>query len=312
MKSFLGVVASVLVLGGCAQHTGAHASSVPPAHGESLVIGAASCWLGGLWSDALGEKKLAWNDARTPGIERRCSAVLEGTAMRAIDPRAVDEVARRLDDDAQRTFLREVAAGARENLEARRAADRVKADYADDTTTLTERKSDKLFAGAVLRKSDGIVALLHDAGPYAVDAHAVGLLLAVDRVEIARGLPMHLKVDVLAAPVREVFGVASPAMPADDAAPLPKGTWLAYLGAVASAAGHGIPADASSEPAHREPLAWNGMLEGFAERLRALSSDSRSKTDLGAVMGSVASRLDEQYATQRSVALSFAKKKPTG
>jgi hypothetical protein len=312
MRNYLRVLPLVFVVtAGCAKHAGVHAQSAPPMTGQAIVMGAASCWLGGLWSDALGEKKLAWNDTRTPGIDRRCKDVLEGEGMRAIDPRAVDAVAHKLDDDGQRTLLREIAAGARENQQARRVADRVKADYADDTTMPSERKNDKLFAGPVLRKSDGLVALLHDSGPHASDAQAIGLLLALDRVEIARGLPKHLKIDVLAAPCREVFGVAPPTVSTDDAAPLPNGTWLSYLTVVASAAGHAIPQEASNDPAHREPLAWNGVLEGFADKLRALQSHVGS-TSLAQVAASIATRLDGQYQTERSVALSYAPKKKHG
>ena len=280
---------------------GAHASEpVAQQHGDGLVVAAASCWLGGLWSDALGEKKLAWSDTRTPGIEKRCHDVLEGNGIRVVDPQAVDAVARKVDDAAARALLRNVAMAARENSQARHAADRVKMDVGDDTTTPSERKTDKVSAGPVLRKADGVVALLRDNGPYANDAHAIGLLFALDRVEMARGLPMHLKVDLLGAPLQELFGVQAPSVPNDDSAPLPKGTWLTYVSQVATAAGHAIPQAAPREVGHREPLAWNGMLEGFADKLRALEPRI-AEPSLGKVMGSVTSRLDDQYKTERSV-----------
>jgi hypothetical protein len=275
------------------------------------VIAAASCWLGGLWSDAVGEQKLAWADTRTAGITNRCKEVLDTDGMRAVDPRAVETVARRLGDDSQRTLLREVASAARENQNARRVADRVKADYADDTTTRTERTNDKLFAATALRKSEALVALLHDAGPYAADAHAIALLLTIDRVEIARGLPKHLKITLLEGPLRDVFGVAGPQLPQDDAAPVPTGTWLSYLSTVSSAAGHAIPPEASNDPAHREPLAWNGVLEGLADKLRTTAPHDGAQVPLGRVVTAVVTRLDSQYATERSVALSYGPKKHT-
>jgi hypothetical protein len=299
-----------LPLVGCVGQSHTQSPAYASQSGDAVVVAAASCWLGGLWSDAIGEKKLAWSDTRTTGIDKRCKEVLDTEGMRAIDPRAVETVARKLSGDSQKALLREVANAARENQSARHVADRVKADYADDTTTLTERNSDKLFAAPALRKFDALSALLHDSGPFAADAHAIGLLLTLDRLEIARGLPKHLKVEVLAGPFQEVFGVVAPRLPHDDAAPVPTGTWLSYLSVAASAAGHAIPEGSSTDPAHREPLAWNGVLEGLADKLRTLAPHSDSKP-LGQVIGSVVTRLDDQYATQRSVALSFAPKKHT-
>jgi hypothetical protein len=314
MRTFLSALFILAApLAGCTHHLN-HAQTTPAskASGDAVAVSAASCWLGGLWSDALGEKKVAWSDTRTPGIESRCKAVLDGNGMRAIDPNAVEAIARKLDNDSQRALLREIANAARENANARRVADRVKADYADDTTTKTERTNDKLFAGPVLRKSDGLLTLFHDSGPYATDAHAVALLLSIDRVEIARGLPKHLKIDVLDAPCREVFGVATPQLPRDDSAPLPTGTWLSYLSVVASAAGHPIPEGASSDPAHREPLAWNGVLKGFADKLRGLEPRIIDTARLAPVTSAVVTRLDSQYDVERSVAMSYAPKKRGG
>jgi hypothetical protein len=309
----LGYVLAVALplVAGCGSHASLQGRADSPyvgKGGEAIVVGAASCWLGGLWSDAVGEKKLAWSDTRTPGIEKRCNDILPGAAMQAIDRRAVDVIAHKLDNETERALLREVAGAARENRDARRAADRVKVDTADDTTTPTERRSDKLAAGAVLRKSDSLRALLNDQGPYAADAHAIGMLLAVDRVQIARGLPMHLKVDVLETALHEVFGVAPPtALPTDEAAPLQRGVWLSYVSGVASAAGHPIPADAPQAVVHREPLAWSGMLKGFADKLRVLEPSVTTTTPLRTVVDAVVGRLDEQYDTQRAVGMSFKK-----
>jgi hypothetical protein len=92
---------------------------------------------------------------------------------------------------------------------------------------------------------------------------------------------------------------------------LPTGTWLTYLSVVANAAGHAIPAQASSEPAHREPLAWNGVLEGLADKLRTLEPRVGQEARFGQVVDAVVTRLDGQYTTERSVALSFAPQKHT-
>jgi len=302
------ILASIPLTACVGHSSGQTARAAVPQTGDAIVVSAASCWLGGLWSDALGEKKLAWSDTRTAGIEKRCKDVLDTDGMRAIDPRAVETVARKLDSESQRALLREVANAARENQNARRVADRVKADYADDTTTLTERTHDKVIAAPALRKSDALLALMHDSGPYAADAHAIALLLSIDRVEIARGLPKHLKVEVLESPIHEVFGIAAPSLPQGDAAPLPTGTWLSYLSVTANAAGHAIPQDASKEPAHREPLAWSGLLKGFADKLRTLEP-SVGETRLNQVVGAVVTRLDSQYDTERAVSMSYAPKK---
>jgi hypothetical protein len=274
--------------------------------GDAIVVRAASCWLGGIWSDALGEQKLAWKDTRTPGIAQRCKDVLDDPGMRQITPRAVDAIARKLENQPERVLLHTVAEASRENLHARRAANRVKVDYADDTTTASERRNDKIFAAPQLRKSDALLALLNDTGPYAADARAIGLLLAIDRVEIARGLPKHLKIEVLDAPCHEVFGVTAPQLAHDDAAPVPSGMWLSYLSVAANAAGHGVP-DAKLDPSHREPLAWNGLLDGFADKLHVLGPHV-TQPQLNQVLAAVADRLDDQYKSERSVAMSYVVK----
>jgi hypothetical protein len=306
--AFFGMTAASAVA--CSHTTHDAATALNDAHngnakGDAIVVQAASCWLGGIWSDALGEQKLAWKDTRTAGIAQRCKDVLDDPGMRQISPRAVDLIARKLDHQAERVLLHTVASAARENMHARRAANRVKTDYADDTTTQSERRNDKIFAAPQLRKSDALVALLEDAGPYAADARAIGLLLAVDRVEIARGLPKHLKIEVLDVPCREVFGVSAPQLTHDDAAPIPSGTWLSYLSVAANAAGHGVP-DVKLDPSHREPLAWNGLLDGFADKLHVLGPHV-SHPQLNQVLGAVADRLDDQYKSERSVAMSYVK-----
>ncbi|HZU85700.1 MAG TPA: hypothetical protein VE987_22390, partial [Polyangiaceae bacterium] len=76
-------------------------------------------------------------------------------------------------------------------------------------------------------------------------------------------------------------------------------TWLAYLTDVAAAAGHPVP-DAR-DPQNREPLAWTGVLEGFADRLRASSADFGADTPLGNVQRAIVARLDDEYRRERVV-----------
>lgn len=301
------LVLATAALAACG-HSGPNANTARADQGDALVVHAASCWLGGIWSDALGEKKLAWSDTRTPGIAQRCKETLDDPGMRQITPRAIDVLARKLDHQPERALLYAVADAARENMNARRAADRVKDDLGDDTTTKDERRADKIFAAPQLRKSNALLALLDDSGPYAADARAIGLLLAVDRVEIARGLPKHLKIEVLDAPCRQVFGVEAPVIPRDDTAPIPTGTWLSYLSVAAGAAGHAVPAEVALDPSHREPLAWNGVLAGFADKLRVIEPRV-AEPQLERVVEAVAARLDDQYKGERTVALSYATKR---
>jgi len=301
------------------------------APGYALVLQAASCWMGGLWSDALGES----GDARQAGIDRRCNALLRDidiTAgeraralvdrvpppepeeayypLRAVEPHIVDAIAQKVEERATRdpaegpharelvVVLRAVAAATRETIRARRVADVVK-DDARAQPDVAERNADKSSAVANLQHGEGLDAIFHlEAGPYTDFARSIGVLSALDRMQIARGLPKHLKIYAVRAALADAFGVAAPAVPDDAAKPIPTGTWLAYLTQVAGAANHPIPGDAH-DPQNREPLAWTGVLEGFADRLRADAFHFPAGTALGDVERATALRLDEEYRSER-------------
>jgi hypothetical protein len=290
---------------------------------ERLVIGAASCWMGGLWSDALGEQRdsRAWGLARTPdprGIERRCSAVLahvygafdpmQYAQLRAIEPRIVNDVAARVKavaetdrvDAAHATqlviLLRGVADAARENLLARKAADDVKADE-EQSGSAPDRAMDKALAAPSLRITTKVDALLTmDAGDLTSEAHALGLLCTLDRLEVARRLPKHLKIYAVGGPFVQVFGVAPPEVPADPTLPIRTGTWPGYLVDVSASAGYPVPAQAT-EALDRESLAWGGVLQGFADKLRADEGTVSTRTPLPGVLERVAARLEEEHRT---------------
>jgi hypothetical protein len=132
------------------------------------------------------------------------------------------------------------------------------------------------------------------------EARALGLLCALDRLEIARELPEHLKVHAVGAPFVPVFGVQPPAVPDDPTAPIRSGTWPQYLVDVAAAAGHAVPPDAT-EPIDRESLAWAGVLQGFADRLRVEQGAVSTRTPLPIVVGNVAHRLEKENATMRAL-----------
>jgi hypothetical protein len=295
---------------------------------ERLVIGATSCWMGGLWADALGEQDnpplnvTAVRDARTAAIGRRCEAVLahlygavdpmQYRQLRAADPRVVDDLAARVrsvasNDRVDRAraeplvrLLRAVADAMRENILARGPADDVKKDEAG-LSTQDERAQDKTIAAQALRQTAGIEALLSlDAGGLSHEARAIGLLCALDRLEIARKLPKHLKVYAVGGPFVPVFGVQPPRVPDDPIVPITTGTWPGYLVDVASATGHAIPA-AATDPLDRESLAWGGVLQAFADKLRAEVAAVSTRTPLPLVLGRVADRLERENSTLRSL-----------
>jgi hypothetical protein len=289
-----------------------------PAYG--LVMQASSCWMGGLWSDASGEK----GDARTTGIRRRCDMVLhamgespEGSyyPLRAVDSTMVDLVAwhterfarEDAEDAADRahsaelvTLLRLVADAARETMHARRAADTVKRDIAR-APVRPAYHADKIVAAPSIVPSAGLHALLTtDVGPYSAEARTIGLLNALDRVEIASGLPKHLKIYAVQGAFQEVFGVYAPKLPEDAASRIAPGTWLSYLDRVSRAAGHPVTDEAGAFD-DREALAYEGVLHGFADRLGRLEPVLVRSPDLAAVSHAIAARLEAHEAFQRAV-----------
>jgi hypothetical protein len=273
---------------------------------------ATSCWLGGLWSDAIGEHP----DAREPAIRRRCETVLDAIGaspvgayapLRAVDPRTVQTIASRIhtvalhdefdtpNADALVDFFYAVADASRENVRARHAADKVKQIF-ESFPNAEDRRKNKIAAAPELHHGFALHALLNRAGLYAAEARVIGTMMVLDRMEIAHGLPKHLKIETLAGPFSDLFGVAPPKLPADPSSPIRTGTWLAYLTSVAAAARHPVPPDAR-DPQNREPLAWNGVLAGIADKLRS----ARSDPGLDAVAKGMVDRLDDQHRGEVAV-----------
>jgi hypothetical protein len=318
----------------CAQraptHTPTHGDvAAPDAH--DLVMEAAACWMGGLWSDALGESGFE----RYAAIERRCDALLrevdltaperpkavaagvpqpqpeEGYyPLRAVEPHIVDTIAHEVQLRAERhategahaadlvALLRAIAAATRETVQARRAADKVKNDVLAQPSAAA-REANRQAATEKLAAGDALRAILHvDAGRYTDEARAIGVLSALDRMEIASSLPKHLKFYVLSTAYAEVFGVAAPDVPPE--VPLEPGTWLTYITQVAKGAGHPVPSDAH-DPQNREPLAWAGVLEGFADKLRDDVARFPAGSALGNVERRVIARLDDEFRDQREI-----------
>jgi hypothetical protein len=300
---------------------------------HDLVVEAASCWLGGLWSDSLGES----GPARDGGIEGRCIAVLHEVdlgklesewaltwnapppgphqayyALRAIEPRVVNAIAHEVQLRAARdpneaphaaeldALLAYVADAARETMRARRAADVVKEDVVSEPSP-DARRAAKAAAAVKLRSGKALDALMRaDVGKYTEEARAFALMIALDRMQIARGLPKHLKIYAVGVAFAGVFGVPAPVVSDDAPAPVKSGVWLAYLSDVAAAAGHPVPADAR-DPQNREPLAWTGVLEGFADKLRDDAANFAPGTPIGDVQRGMIVRLDRAFRDQREV-----------
>jgi len=283
-----------------------------------LAIQATSCWLGGLWSDALREKE----EDRHAEIQKRCEALLREVGespaelyypLGAVDSATVDHLVRRVaaiaaesgmngvEANELTTLLMHVADTARETMHARRAADKIKAEAAGEALS-GDYHADKIAASPDLTQTMSLHALLRaEVGPYDTEAQIIGLLSAIDRMEIARGLPKHLKIDSIDGANRDVFGVPAQALPEDAATAIGKGTWLGYASQVAAVAKHPIPTYVR-DPHSQEPLAWNGILEGYADKLRSLEADLPRSTKLSVVARAVVAHLDEQYARECALA----------
>jgi hypothetical protein len=302
---------------------GASASPSPtPANGgegaHRLVIAAAGCWFGGTWSDALGEQdaiKQAGIEARCHELERRVWAGTEDKThyeqLRALETNAVADVLATVDeaakrdgaDGARRSALVKLAAALadeeRELMLARRASDRVKRDLDREPEKLTADEVDAVIPLRAHAKLDALLGL--NVGDLSREAHALALFRALDRVEIARGLPRHLKLYAVADTFHLLFGVTVPDAPRDAATKLVPGMWLAFLADTATAAGYPV-GDKATTPLEKDAVAWAGMLRGFGDKLKADEDGVSSNTELAHVLMVTLHRLDAEYAAQRAAA----------
>jgi len=285
-----------------------------------LLIAAAGCWMGGVWSDAEGVSA----EGRAENADRRCRTLIRRVygaedqaryeRLRALDAVEVFELREKLVAAARdegvdvgrqqllASLLDRIADVERETMFARRAGDRVKMDVEGER----ERPNlgqDVLDAVAPLAESAAFETLLHDDfGPLTHDARAVALLAAMDRMEIARGLPKHLKVYVVGRPFQRLFGVPAPEVPANARKPLKPGAWLAYLTSVAQAGKHPVPDIAKSLP-DRELLAWGGTLAALSDKLGA-EAEGLPPGELKRVTETVVQRLYTEYRASEAAVLS--------
>ena len=285
-----------------------------PEAGHNLAILAAACWFGGIWGDAEGDTETTRaqaSDARCHDVVRRVYGKDDDEhyrQLRALEPSAVGDIAGKVEtlakedaDDAPRSqvlaqLVQAVAAAEREAMLARRAASRVKRDLDRELDKLS---ADDAAAVEPLRDTRMLEALLKlQVGDLTHDAHALGMLAALDRVEVARLLPRHLKLYAVGGANQLLFGIPIPEVPADAAKSGKRRLfWLDYLLDVAKAAGHPVP-DAVKLPKKREPLAWGGMLAGYADKLRVDIDGLARDTRLHNVASVVVQRLDAEYTAE--------------
>jgi hypothetical protein len=256
---------------------------------------------------------------KATGIENRCHLLEQhvwGTddkshyeKMRAFEQNATADVVAKVDETARKdgvdgprreavVKLAEVLADAlHETMDARRAGDRVKRDLTHEPEKLTKDEVDSVLPLRRHAKLDALLKL--EAGNLSREANALGLLCALDRVEVARGLPKHLKLYAVADAFNLLFGVNTPDVPEDGAKKLVPGTWLRFLVDTANAAGHPVP-DKAKTPRERDAMAWAGMLEGISDKLKTDDDGIATTTDLSKVVTTVLHRLEAEFKAQRA------------
>jgi hypothetical protein len=288
-----------------------------PEAGHNLAMLAAACWFGGIWGDAEGDS----TEMRAEASQARCHDVVRRVygsdekdryeQLRALEPSVVGDVAGKVEtlakddpDDAPRSktlaaLVQAVAAAQREAMIARRAAQRVRRDLDHEPEKLS---TDEAAAVPQLKDNRMLEALLKmDAADITHDAHALGILAALERMQTGMDLPKHMKIYAVGGANQIVFGVAPPPVPDDASKRLAPGTWLTYITDVAKAAGHPLP-DSVKGAKQREPLAWGGALDGYADKLRSDLDGLARDTRLHHVVSVVMSRLDAEYKAELNAA----------
>jgi hypothetical protein len=289
--------------------------------GYKLGLLATACSMGGVWSDAEGVPPSDWRNRD----DQRCKDLAVSVygrfdparyeQLRAGDAQAVSDLLAKIratEPAATRertvSLFRDVAAAMHEGMLARRASDRVKVDYDADAVE-AKMTDDERTAAKALFQHGALDRLLATTDATATDRRLLGLLAAMDRMEMARGLPKQLKFYALGHVLTTVFDVAPPPTDAlkPTAIPLP-GTWLDYLSGVASRAGY--PASDSPALTHkmRETLAWTGVGRGFADRIRrqVATLPNAAVPELSRIATEVAARLEKERATAETMSKAHA------
>jgi hypothetical protein len=122
-------------------------------------------------------------------------------------------------------------------------------------------------------------------------------MAALERMQTGLDLPKHMKIYAVGGANQLLFGVTPPEVPDDASKRIKPGTWLAYISDVAKAAGHPVP-DSVKGAKKREPLAWGGTLDGYADKLKADVEQFVKDTRLTHVASVVANRLEAEYKAE--------------
>ena len=313
-------------------------TATPPATSEKtkdeahrLVIAATGCWFGGLWSDAEGdqgtEEKRAATEARCRDVAKRAYGSDDKTRveqLRALDVKAVADLASKVEvlaatdsvDAAHKDNLVKltsaIADAQRELMHARRAAERVRHD--EDVKDHDKLSKDETDAVAPMRAHAAMESLLKlDVGDLTKEAHAIGVLCVMDRVNMARGLPRHLKMYAWGDALQLLFGVPLPSMPDDVTKRVAPTQLLAYMTDVAKAASHPVPDKIASgkDAKAKYSLAYAGMLEGISDRLKADGDGISRETELNRVVIVVHNRLAAEWRAEQAAYATDAPAKPT-
>lgn len=248
---------------------------------DALTAQVVRCWSGGVWGDAAGvpsDERRAATVAVCTDVVRAIYGAADYTRLeqlRAFEANTVDDLLAGLGRAKHGTpgvaerlaFVRALAAAEREGMWARRAADRIKVDLEEERAS-TKLTADEVAAARALRQLEALRGLFSlRAGRYTPDAHALGVLLATDRMQLARGLPKHMKMFAVDGVYAMAFGALAP-LPLDATSPAQPGAWLACLLEGARAAGHPVPTPIR-DVKEQNRVAWAGILDGFADLLRA-------------------------------------------
>jgi hypothetical protein len=282
------------------------------AHG--LLVEAAACWFGGFWGDVQGESPAE----REASSVRRCELLVRDVfgkndharylQVRAFEKETVDEVAAKVGalasaepGDAPRKealvqLLHVLADAQKESMIARRAGRRILRDLAREPEQLS---NDEVAALPELDAAKAFDALAHlDAGTLAKEAHAFTVFVALDRMNVAQEIPVHLKPYPVVEPLRVVFGVPIPDLPRDASKPLPRAGWLTYLTSAAAAAGHPVT-EPNALPQIRHERAVQGILAGLADKLRADAEGVAPATPFARIVQSTIRDLDAAAKPRR-------------
>jgi hypothetical protein len=293
---------------------------------QRLVVEATGCWMGGLWSDAL-SSELA---DRSIATQQRCKDLvtqewgrddqLRYLRLRAVEPGEVAELDDRLLEHAKDDGLGQqqtedlaklfdaIAAAQREANHVRRAADRVKLDFAGERGP-GKLTGDEVAASHDLARMDALKALYEfDRGGLGPEARSLALVFTMDRMATARGLPKQLKVYAVGGPFHLVLGSPLPALPSEATAPLEPGEWLTYLSNVARDAKHPVSPSARSL-VDKETSAWAGTAMGLADKLAVETERPTLWNELRATLGTVTRRIELAYGRSEE-ALHMAPKPP--